>query len=257
MHTWLPDAHGTAPTPVSALLSGVLLNVAFVALIRFRGVTDSVVGSNFTAQLLIVFGTLSIVLASLLIFNQKNYKRMLAYSSIENMGIIVFATGLGGLAFSAAILHLIYHAIVKSMLFLSAGNIFLRFGSTKIMNVTGGIQVLPLSFILYIIGFLTITGTPPFGIFITKISILAIGISERPVETIIVTLALIILFIGLLRHTVAMSFGVAPAKIAKGEKGGIWLLLPPLALCFLLLFLSLFLPEPLHHLIELIKVRYS
>ncbi len=257
MHTWLPDAHGKAPTPVSALLSGVLLNVAFVALLRFRSVTDDTVDPAFTSQLLIAFGTLSVLLASLLIFNQKNYKRMLAYSSIENMGIIVLAAGLGGAALFAGILHLIYHALVKSMLFLSAGNIFLRFKSTKIINVSGGIQVLPVSSVLFLIGFLTITGTPPFGIFLTKLSILSVGISTHPFLTVIVISAFIILFTGLLRHTSAMVFGSPQAGIASGEKEVKGLLLPPLFLCCILLLLSVYLPAPLHHLIDLISMRYS
>src|SRR3989338_370833 len=121
MHTWLPDAHSKAPSPISALLSGALLNVALLAILRFKIVTDSVVGPDFSQNLLIFFGILSMVVAAFIIFVQKSFKRLLAYSSIEHMGIAAVGFGFGGIGTFAALLHLLYHSLAKSLLFLTAG----------------------------------------------------------------------------------------------------------------------------------------
>ena len=176
MHTWLPDAHSKAPAPISSLLSGVLLNVAFLAVLRFKAVVDSAMSSEFSGSLLIFFGLISIILAAFIIFIQKNYKRLLAYHSIEHMGIIALGFGFGGLGSFAALLHMIYHSLAKSALFLSAGNILLKYSSTKMINVKGMIKTLPITSILFFVGFLAMAGVPPFGIFITEFSILSAGI---------------------------------------------------------------------------------
>ena len=172
MHTWLPDAHSKAPVPISGLLSGVLLNIAFLAILRFKSVVDLAVGRDFSQELLIFFGIVSILVSAFIIFIQKNYKRLLAYSSIEHMGVMALGFGFGGLGASAALLHMIYHSLAKSLLFLSSGHIFLKYSSTKILLVKGVMSVLPLTGVSFIIGFLAITGIPPFGIFITEFSIL-------------------------------------------------------------------------------------
>src|SRR3989344_4186655 len=116
MHTWLPDAHGKAPAPISALLTGVLLNVAFLVIMRFKNITDTIVGKEYTQNLFIVFALSSILIAAFVILTQRNYKRLLAYSSIENMGVMALGFGLGGLGIFAAILHMIYHSLIKSSL---------------------------------------------------------------------------------------------------------------------------------------------
>jgi hydrogenase-4 component F len=226
MHTWLPDAHSKAPVPISALLSGVLLNVAFVAILRFKTIVDASVGNLFSQKLLIIFGLISIFMASLIIFTQKNYKRLLAYSSIENMGFIAIGFGFGGLGIFAALLHMIYHSLVKSSLFMMAGNIFLRFSSTKISSVRGLIKTLPITSILFLIGLFAITGTPPFGLFFTKLYILSAGIHAHPIATTVAIFSAALLFIGFLRHIIAMTFGNKPGEITAGEKNSLLTTIP-------------------------------
>lgn len=256
MHTWLPDAHSKAPAPISALLSGVLLNVALITVLRFKTITDIAAGQMFSQNLLIILGFLSIVIAALINFTQKNYKRLLAYHSIENMGIIALGFGFGGLGVFAAILHMIYHALVKSALFLLSGTIFLKYGSTKIVNVRGVLKSLPVTGILFFIGFFIITGTPPFGMFLTKIFILSAGISTHPVISIISLLFAALLFVGFLEHATDMVFGDKPEDIKAGEMS-IWLIVPPLALIILVSYLSFSIPAPLYTLINAATAQLS
>ncbi len=255
MHTWLPDAHSKAPAPISALLSGVLLNVALLVVLRFRIITDIVVGHLFSQNLLIVFGLLSIAIAALIIITQKNYKRLLAYSSIENMGIMTLGFGFGGFGVFAAILHMIYHALLKSALFLSAGTIFLKYSSTKIAKVKGALITLPVTGILFLTGFFAITGTPPFGIFLTKIYIISAGIEMHPFISATAMLFMIILFIGFFKHAAAMFFGEKPDEIKNGEKSAL-LIIPPLALIALALWLSFYLPPFLQTLLNNASLIY-
>ncbi len=255
MHTWLPDAHSKAPAPVSALLSGVLLNVTFIIVLRFKVMTDAVVGLYFSQSLLIVFGVISIIVAALLIVVQKNYKRLLAYSSIENMGIIALGFGYGGFGVYAGILHMIYHALLKSALFLSAGTILLKYSSTKIVRIKGAINSLPVTSIIFFTGFLAITGTPPFGIFFTKISILSAGMNIHLIVSIVVILFMTLLFIGFLRHASAMVFGDKPAEIIGGEQS-IWLIIPPVVLIGIAFYLSIHIPQFLYALINDVILKY-
>jgi len=248
MHTWLPDAHSKAPVPISALLSGVLLNVAFLAVLRFKTITDASIGSGYSQQLLIAFGVISIFVPALIIFTQRSYKRLLAYSSIENMGIAALGFGLGGVGIFASILHIIYHSILKSALFLTAGNIFLKYSSTKIAKIRGAISSLPFTSVLFLLGFFAITGAPPFGIFLTKTLILSSGIMTHPVITIFAIVPMVLLFVGFFRHASAMIFGEKPADIKTGE-GSVWLIIPPLALICVALLLSFYMPSFLNTLI--------
>ncbi|KKQ80704.1 MAG: Hydrogenase, membrane subunit 1-like protein (EchA-like) [Parcubacteria group bacterium GW2011_GWC2_38_7] len=257
MHTWLPDAHSKAPAPISALLSGVLLNVALIIVLRFKIITDAVIGQSFSQTLLIVFGLLSVVIAALIIISQKSYKRLLAYSSIENMGIIALGFGFGGLGVIAAILHTIYHSLVKSALFLLSGNFLLKYHSAKIANVKGALKALPKTSILFLIGFLTITGAPPLGMFFSKLLTFSAGIGAHPVVTVISIIFTSIVFIGFLMHVSAMVFGKDLNEETKEpKKESIWLLLPPLALFFLVLFLSFYQPLFLQTLIHAATLRY-
>jgi hydrogenase-4 component F len=242
MHTWLPDAHSKAPVPISALLSGVLLNVAFIAILRFKVIADAVIGPAFSQKLLIAFGLLSILVAALIILTQKNYKRLLAYSSIENMGIIALGFGIGRFGIFAALLHMIYHALTKSALFLTAGNVFLKYSSTKIARIQGMIAALPVTGVLFTIGLFAITGTPPCGIFFTKFYILSAGIQTHPVVTVIALFSVALVFVGFLRHAVAMLFGEKPPEVTTGERGGMLLIAPTLLLA-IVLYISFHIPS--------------
>jgi hydrogenase-4 component F len=255
MHTWLPDAHSKAPAPISALLSGVLLNVVLVVILKFKGITDSVVGADFSQHLLIGFGLISIFFAALIILTQKSYKRLLAYSSIENMGIIALGFGFGGIGILAAVLHMIYHALLKSALFMTAGTIFLKFSTTKLANIRGVITALPVTGTLFIIGFLAITGAPPFGIFLTKIFIISAGLNTFVIAGVIALVLMSILFIGFFKHATSITFGKKPDEVKSGELS-IWLIIPPMVLIFLSLVLTYYMPPFVQTLInEAIRIN--
>ncbi len=256
MHTWLPDAHSKAPAPISALLSGVLLNITLFAVLRFKLLTDAVAGQAFSEGLLIVFGLVSIIIAALIMLTQQNYKRMLAYSSIENMGIVALGFGVGGIGVFAAILHMIYHALVKPALFFLAGNIFLKYSSTKIFNIRGVISTLPVSAGLFLAGFFAVTGTPPFGIFFTKVYILSAGIGMNLFAGMIALFAFALVFIGFFRQVIAMMFGEKPSEMPVGEINRL-LIAPPLLLIAAALALSFYLPPFLSELITQAVGKYS
>lgn len=208
MHTWLPDAHSEAPSPVSALLSGALLNCAFLGILKTYTVLWANGLSGFAGTLLIVFGLLSVVVATAFILKQADYKRMLAYSSIENMGIIAFGTGIGGLAAFGAMLHLIHHSLIKSSLFLTSGNILLGYG-TKVIDGTSGLaKSLPATFSVYFAGFLGLTGFPPFGIFLSELLIL-FGAFQKGYYFCMALLLFLLIAIGagLANYFMRISFG--------------------------------------------------
>lgn len=202
----------------------------------------------FSGELLIFFGIASIVIAAFIIFVQKNYKRLLAYHSIEHMGIITLGFGFGGIGSFAGLLHLMYHSLAKSALFLSAGNILLKYSSTKMYNVQGMLRTLPVTSVLFFIGFLAMAGVPPFGIFFTEFSILAAGISAHPVITAIALLSLALVFAGILKHVVAMIFGEHRQDITAGEAGRVTII-PIVILISILTFISLYVPDSLHSLL--------
>jgi len=249
MHTWLPDAHSNAPAPISSLLSGVLLNVAFMAILRFKIVTDLAIGSSYSEKLFIGFGLLSLVISAFIIFVQKNYKRLLAYSSIEHMGIVSLGIGFGGIGVFASILHMIYHSLTKSLMFFSAGNIFLKYSSTKINNIKGVLKTLPITGIIFFVGFLAIVGIPPFGLFITEYYIGLAGISVYPVLTIIFIVFLVLVFIGMLKQITGMLFNKPQDEIETGESN-VWTVAPLVALTILLFILSIYMPTGLKTLIS-------
>lgn len=213
MHTWLPDAHSKAPAPISALLSGVLLNVVFFAVLKFKIITDAAVGVEFSQTMLIATGLLSIFVAAMIILVQKSYKRLLAYSSVENMGIIALGFGFGGVGIVAALFHMIYHSLIKSSLFLLSGNILLHYSSAKITKVTGMLKLIPVTAVLFCVAIFTITGAPPFGIFTTKILMLTGGIQSYTVVCIVAILLFAIVFVGLFKHLSSMVFGDKPADV--------------------------------------------
>jgi len=248
MHTWLPDAHSKAPAPISSLLSGVLLNVALVAILRFRFITDAVVDPSFSQDLLIGFGIVSIVLAALIIFAQKNYKRMLAYSSIENMGVIALGAGIGGAGMIAALFHMLYHALLKSILFFSAGNLFLKYGSTKMARVRGAITIVPVSAVVFFAALLAVAGTPPSGIFFTKLTTLALGVEQFPYVILVAVIALGIVFAGFVKHATTLVFGKPPEGTEPGEANN-WTLVSLLLLSSAFVILSLWMPPQLRELI--------
>ncbi len=174
MHTWLPDAHSQALTPVSALLSGVLLKTSLYAIIRFSIITNAALGAAFTSKLFLFFGLFSVAVAAMFLLVQKDIKRFLAYSSIEHVGIIVFGLGVGTpLSVFAGLFHVLNHAMAKSLMFFSAGHIVKKYKSHNMHLMQGLIQSLPFTAIAALVGLTALSGMPPFGIFMSKFMILA------------------------------------------------------------------------------------
>ncbi|MCA9923153.1 MAG: hypothetical protein KC421_12315, partial [Anaerolineales bacterium] len=222
-HTWLPDGHGEAPAPISALLSGVLLKSALYAILRFYTITNTVLGSAaFTSLIMLTLGLVSLLLATPFILKKNRFKRVLAYHSLEHMGIITFGIGIGGpIALSGALLHSLNHAVTKALMFLSYGNVYRQYrqahadpGTFDQTQITGVLRTMPVTGTIMILGGLALVGMPPFNIFMSEFIILWGAVTQYQNELITipgwqlivataVTLFLLsttLIFMGLVRH---------------------------------------------------------
>lgn len=246
MHTWLPDAHSEAPSPASALLSGALLNCAFLGIYKTHTLMYLAGLGTFSSNLLIGFGLTSMFVAGIFIMKQSDYKRMLAYSSIENMGVIAFGVGIGGVAVYGAILHMIHHSLIKSSLFLSAGNVLIGF-QTKLVDRVGQMaKFLPKTFVSFFAGFLGISGLPPFGIFLSELFILLGAIQAgHPVYAAFFVFALILVVAGAAQIVTGMSFSMIDAPQAVGAERFLRVM-PPFVLLAASIVLCLWMPEGLY-----------
>ncbi len=208
LHTWLPDAHSEAPSGVSALLSGALLNCAFLAILRSHSLLSAAGLGEFSSDLLVLFGLISMAVAAVFILGQADYKRMLAYSSVEHMGILALGVGIGGVATFGAMLHVVNHSLTKAMLFLAAGNILAFYRTKSTRHVRGVLRCLPMTGVLWLAGFLAIVGSPPFGPFLSELTILQ-GVIDagRPLVAVLYLLALAVVFIGMATIFMHMAYG--------------------------------------------------
>jgi hydrogenase-4 component F len=209
LHAWLPDAHGQAPAPVSALMSGVLLSVAFCAILRVKAIADLALGAGFARALLAVLGLVSLLLAASLLIQQRDYKRMLAYSSIEHMGVLALGAAAGGpLALAAVLLHMLGHGLAKGSLFVSAGRILQATGTSRIDGVRGLATRLPLLAGCAGAGVLALAGLPPFSVFASEIGIIRAGFAAGLGWVTAAALALmLVITAALLGHTSRMLLG--------------------------------------------------
>ena len=240
LHTWLPDAHSEAPSVVSALLSGALLNCAFLGILRVVQVCVAAGLLSFVQGLLTGFGLLSMGVAAVFIVGQADYKRMLAYSSVEHMGIMALGVGLGGAGIFGALLQAVNHSLAKAMLFLTAGNILGVYKTKTVSGVRGALRVLPVSGALWVAGFLMITGSPPFGLFPSEFAILKAALDGGHggvAAAYLLSLALI--FIGMAGIFLRMAQGEAPSPRCPEPW---WSILPPLLLGLGVLVLGLYVP---------------
>jgi hydrogenase-4 component F len=213
LHNWLPDAHAEGPTPVSAVLSGLLLNVALYAVVRCKVLVEGSVHTSFAKQLMMGFGLLSVVVAAFLLSRQKDIKRMFAYSSIEHMGIITFAFGMGGaIANFAALLHMTVHSLTKSAIFFAVGHAVQKTGTQLMDNIRGLITTSPLIGWGLVLGSLAILGMPPFGVFASEFLILTTAMRDQPWATPFLLLALGVAFAAVFSKVQPMVFGETTAK---------------------------------------------
>ena len=213
LHNWLPDAHAEGPTPISAVLSGLLLNVALYAIIRCKVLTDGALGNHFAGHLMVAFGLLSVLVGAFSLLRQRDIKRMFSYSSIEHMGLMTFAFGIGGpIANFAGLLHMTVHALTKSAIFYAVGHAAQKAGSQIMENIRGLIKVSPTVGWGLMMGTLAILGMPPFGIFASEFLILTSAMRQLPWATPILLLGLGVAFAAIFSRVQPMVFGETTVK---------------------------------------------
>lgn len=251
LHTWLPDAHSEAPSVVSALLSGALLNCGFLGILRAFQVCEAAGLGPYARELLVLFGLLSIGIAAAFLLAQTDYKRLLAYSSVEHMGMLALGIGVGGSATFGALLHAIHHSITKAMLFLLSGNILAAYRSKSAHDVRGVLKRLPVTGALWLAGLFAITGSPPFGTFTSELLILRGALDSGRLWIGALYLALLaVIFVGMATTMSRMAQGNPSIPSGPGLKETPLAILPPLALATVALILGIFLPTQLRAILE-------
>ena len=213
LHNWLPDAHAEGPTPISAVLSGLLLNVALYAVVRSKVLVDGALERNFSGNLMMGFGLLSVVVAAFFLSRQKDIKRMFAYSSIEHMGIMTFAFGMGGtVAAFAGLLHMTVHSLAKSAIFYAVGHAAQATGTQEMASIRGLIQQSPAIGWGLALGTLAILGMPPFGVFTSEFMVLTTAMHEHSWATPFLLVALGVAFAAIFSRVQPMVFGETEAR---------------------------------------------
>src|SRR3989449_837537 len=208
LHNWLPDAHAEGPTPISAVLSGLLLNVALYAVVRSKVLVDGALGRNFSGGLMMGFGLLSVVVAAFFLSRQRDIKRMFAYSSVEHMGIMTFAFGMGGaVAAFAGLLHMTVHSLTKSAIFFTVGHASQAAGTQNMDSIRGLIQTSPTIGWGLVLGSLAILGLPPFGVFTSEFLVLTTAMHEHSWATPFLLVALVVAFASIFGKVQPMVFG--------------------------------------------------
>ncbi|HEX8713343.1 MAG TPA: proton-conducting transporter membrane subunit [Terracidiphilus sp.] len=217
MHSWLPDAHAEAPAPISAMLSAALLNCAMYALLRWDAIISHAIGAGFSHTLLLTFGSLSLLVAVFLMIVQRDLKRLLAYSSIEHMGIVALGVGIGGpLGLFGALLHAFNHSLAKTLLFFTSGRVRDSFSTLRMDRIRGMGRAIPFTAAVLIIGGVAIVGLPPFGLFVSEFAILmAAFISSRYLLAALMLIAFSIGFGALFYHFQRMLTGEPKAPLAN------------------------------------------
>lgn len=256
MHFWLPDAHSQAPTPVSALLSGVLLNTAIFGILRVYAIVHQTLESIDTWFILL--GALTVVISVPFLLIQKDIKRLLAYSSVEHVGIIFFGIGIGGpIALYGTLLHMLNHALTKTLLFFSVGHIVSIYHTKWINRIEGVYKLLPITGVVFFIGLFAITGSPPFGAFISEYHILLGGINDgHVVSTTMVFISIVLIFAGMVYYGSKMILGnseeIKHYRLTNQErkKEDKWMTVPMLLLVFIVFLFGLYIPYPIDAMIN-------
>ncbi len=251
MHTWKPDAYGEAPGIAGTLLAGGLTSGAFLAILRVYQICVAAGEGEFARRPMIAVGLFSMLVAGVFMARQKDFKRMLAYSSVEHMGILMVGTAVGGAAAFGALLHLVNNGLTKGVLFLSAGNIHSAYGSKTTDDVRGALRRVPLSAALFLAGFFAVTGSPPFGPFLSELTILN-GAITRGYYGVAAAflLMLIVVFVGMGATVVAVVQGEPPESRAARVAEPWATVLPGVALLGLVLLLGVYIPKPLDALLS-------
>jgi hydrogenase-4 component F len=252
MHTWKPDAYGEAPGVVGAIFAGGVTSCAFLAFLRIYHISLAAGETGYVSHLLLFMGLFSMAVAGMFMIGQHDFKRMLAYSSVEHMGILMVGLGIGGPALFGTLFHILANGLTKGVLFLSAGNIHRAYASKHTEQVHGALHRLPISGALFLAAFLAITGSPPFAPFISEFSILngAFG-TQHFVTAGLFLLLLMVVFIGMGKTVLKVVQGHAPAEARALPYRDGWLTAAPVVMLMaLVLLLGLYLPAPLTALLK-------
>jgi hydrogenase-4 component F len=247
LHTWKPDAYGEAPGLVGALLAGGLGSCAFLSLLRIYQLCIVTPEIAFFRNSLLGMGLISMAVAAVFMARQSDFKRMLAYSSVEHVGILAFGLGIGGGALFGALFHLVNNGLTKGVLFLSSGNIHRSYNSKSVTQVKGSLRRLPWSGGLFLAGFIAITGSPPFSPFISEFSIVSSAfIQGHQLSGGLFVLFLAIIFIGMALTVLPMVMGTEPEGTERTSyRDGLLTVGPPLLLMGVILLLGVWIPSPL------------
>jgi hydrogenase-4 component F len=257
VHTWLPDAHSEAPSPVSALLSGALLVDAFYAVLRFFQVAAANGSATFASRVLIVLGALSLVVASLYVLRQRNYKRLLAYSSIEHMGVIALGVGFGvPLAVFGALLHVINHAAAKGLAFFGAGSILRRYDTKEIAHVEGAVTAMPWTGPMFLAAALALSGLPISGVFRSEFQIVSGGFAHPSYVWVALLIVLVnVAFLGVIWHVGRMTLSAATGRWSQRREMSWWMVAAMLVCLVVVVGIGLHVPASLHELLSNASTR--
>jgi hydrogenase-4 component F len=251
MHTWKPDAYAESPVPAATLLGAAFINCAIYAIMRFDVLAEKCLGHEFPRQLLIGFGVFSIVLAAPFVLVQRNFRRLLAYSSIDHAGIMVAALGFGGrLGLLGAVLHMLYHGVTKPLMFFSAGNVQQHFGSPYFRKVRGVLHTLPWTGGLLLLATFAVTGTPPFSIFQSEFTALSGALAaDHGWAAGLFVFGLVTIFVGFLVHMSQMNLG-APLETAPKAMECPWKLGAMVLVAIVVIGFGCWVPAPLFDLVQ-------
>jgi len=245
MHSWKPDTYGEAPCLVGGLMSGALTSCAFLGLARVASICFAAGQADFIRPALIGFGIFSLVIATAFIIGQGDIKRLLAYSSVEHMGLLVLGLGLGGTGAYGAVLHALNNGLAKAMIFLAVGNVVLVTGTSASDEIRGLLRRVPASGILLVFGLFAVTGSPPFGMFISEFTIIGAAIGEHhPWIAAVLVGLLAIIFVGIAQMILEMVYAPSVQDVERSEERG-RLVVAPAALAIVVLLLGIYLPRPL------------
>ena len=251
MHTWKPDAYGEAPGIVGAMMAGGVTSCAYVAILRFSTIVHAAGEHAFAGPIMVAIGLLSMAVGAAFMVRQKDLKRLLAYSSVEHMGILIIGAGIGGVALFGALLHLLNNALAKGVLFLSSGNIHRAYGSKNTDRVSGALARVPWSAALLLAGFVAVAGSPPFGPFVSAFTILrAVFAGEHFVVAASMLVLLMAAFIGMGGTILAVVQGEPPAEVPVEHAESPALVAPIVALLAVVVMLGVFVPAPLVELLQ-------
>jgi hydrogenase-4 component F len=250
LHAWKPDTYGEAPSLVAGLMAGGLTSCAFLGLARISQISMAAGQAKFVQPLLLGFGVLSLVVAAAFMIGQGDLKRLLAYSSVEHMGLLVLGLGLGGVGPYGTVLHLVNNGLTKGVVFLAVGNVVLATGSASVDQAKGILKSLPVSGVLLLLGLFAVTGSPPFGLFLSEFTILNAAIAQgHPWVALAVVVLLAAIFVGMASVVLEVVYAPAATPVPV-ERESLLLVGGPALLLAAVLVLGLYVPLPLHTMIE-------